>query len=60
MRRKGWFILLKAIDREKQILLCVFFFLSGSSWNEKERTREIKEQIEEELRQLEDEITACK
>lgn len=30
----------------------------GGGWNERERTRAIKEQIEEELRQLEDEITA--
>lgn len=49
-------------EREKETVgssvMCMSF--SGDDLNERERTNTIKRQIEEELRQLEDEISACK
>lgn len=44
--------------RDSGYVYCKSF--SGDAQNERERTRMIKRQIEEELRQLEDEIAACK
>lgn len=38
----------------------IYLTFSEDAQMEKERIRMIKDQIEEELRQLEDEITACK
>lgn len=51
-------------EREEDTCLVFFnlfvFLISGDNQDEKERTSAIKAQIQEELRRLEDEISACK